>query len=533
MEDRDKKLEIVKAFLGAAFVVLVVGIGFGLGWYAKELSVIKLAQLKLQEIIEDVENDARQMAGEIAEVQQEQLKLQGEIKGIQDNMDELAGDIAKTIEQEQVKLRGEIKRVQDNVRGLIGDVAKAVEQNQLKMRNMVEKVQEDVREISTETTRIRRNQLEIQGLVERISKEVLPRGSLEVVSTEPVSPAVLNFWERFYVKFRYHLGASDKVQIWVRPYTRGAETPGYRANGFSYYKKAVKESGVAKGWFCFDKPTLVDEVRVYMRDVASGKEVYSVSHKIDARWVRGGDKRVLIDIDNPDGETGWKSRYVIELKPTGDISKEFGVDWYRPHKVASISTGKPDFINVLPKFKRDMQRYLILKLGDTENNQIFGVMDFRKPDRNHFPFDLYLDRDRDGNLAEDFIGDRSHIDGIQVPYKDGTTENYALDVYSYSTDAEPIGVAYQSLMGRYGILEADKKRIQILVIDNGGNGVFNDDNDVILLDWDLDGMIDGSHSADDDRPLYSLLELPGGSYRVVEFDAPGRRMVLMRQEDRK
>ena len=155
-------------------------------------------------------------------------------------------------------------------------------------------------------------------------------------------------------------------------------------------------------------------------------------------------------------------------------------------------------------------------------------MDFREPDRKHFPFDLYLDIDRDGDLAEDFIEDRRHIKGICVPYKDGTIENYALQLYS--THYEPIGVNYQSLAGRYGILEADKKRIQILIIDNSGNGIFNDDDDVILLDWDLDGKLDGSHQADDDRPLYSSLELPGGLYRVVELDEVGRRVVLRRDE---
>ena len=72
--------------------------------------------------------------------------------------------------------------------------------------------------------------------------------------------------------------------------------------------------------------------------------------------------------------------------------------------------------------------------------------------------------------------------------------------------------------------------MQILVIDSSGNGIFNDNMDVVLMDWDLDGRIDGSHQAEGDRPLYSVLELSGGKYRVVEFDAPGRRMVLQRRK---
>ena len=122
----------------------------------------------------------------------------------------------------------------------------------------------------------------------------------------------------------------------------------------------------------------------------SGRESCSVGARIG---------RISIDVNNPEGKAGWEDEYVIELKPTGDINKEFGVDWNRPHSVGSISTSKPDFISILPKFRYQMQQYLILRLGDAENNQIAGVMDFMKPDQKYPPFDLYLDRDRDGDLA--------------------------------------------------------------------------------------------------------------------------------------
>lgn len=425
------------------------------------------------------------------------------------------------------------------VLGWYGLKLSAIEKNQIKLHGMIIEMQTSPRKMAEKIAAM-------EKVIERMSS----RSSLEVISVEPPSPAVLNLGEKLHVKFRYRLGSCEAVQIWARPYTSGRRTRGYRAHGSSVYKKAVRESGVAEGSFFFDEPAVVDEIRINMQDVASRKDVHTISYKIDARWV-GTDVikkgqtnqqkqscqsscsvgalpgRVFIDVNNPDGEAGWKDEYIVELKPTGDIRRQFGVNWYRPHKVDTISTEKPDYINTLPKFKYEMQRYLILRLGDAEKNQIIGAMDFRKPSMNHFPFDLYLDRDRDGNLAEDFIVNRQHIEGICAHYKDGTTENYALHLYSYS-GLERIAAAYQSLAGRYGILEADQKRIQILVIDNSGNAIFNDDDDVILLDWDLDGKIDGSHQADDDRPLYSLLELSGGLYQVAKFDAPGRRMVLRR-----
>ncbi len=392
-------------------------------------------------------------------------------------------------------------------------------------------------------------------VVDQMGGRVTLGRSLKVISTEPRCPTVLKVGEKFFVRFGYRLGPSESAQIWVRPYTRGSTTPGYGAHGSGLYHRKDREDGEAEGWFTFDKPTFVDEVCVYMKDCETGERVYTVFYKVDVRWI-GPDlskkgqayqerrtcqvtqscqrscfigtpsRRISIDVNNPDGGAGWEDEYVVELKPVDDVRGQFGVDWFRPHKVESISTEKPDFVNTVPRFRHDMQRYLVLSLGNGGNNQFAAVMDFSKPDGKYFPFDLYLDRDRDGNLAEDFIEDSRHVKGVGVSYKDGTKENYALHIYTYSH--EPIRVAYQVLGGRYGIFEADKKRMQVVVIDNSGNGIFNDEDDVILLDWDLDGKIDGSHRADDERPLYSVLELRGGKYRVEEFDASGRRMVLRR-----
>jgi len=575
MEEKSKELKMSRVVLVVVFAVAALGIGFGLGWYAKELCAIKQNQLRFEDTIEAMQSNIQAITEKETALGKEQLKLQGSIRDAEDNMEALVGDISETIGQNRAELADAMKNIREDTQKMVSGLAERIEKNQLESRQAIESVRNNTQEIVRNLAeRIEKNQLEFRdvivslrentheiadkiataqqelldfrALVEQISREALG-SSLEVISVEPSSPAVLNPGEKLTVKFRYRLGSSEDVQIWARPYTRGSRTRGYKAHGSPHYKKSVNKTGVAEGWFYFDEPTVVDEVRINMRDVTTGENVYTASYKIDARWVgselakkaqakrqsrssRSASKRICIDVNNPAGQAGWKDEYVIKLGPTNDIRREFGVNWFRPHRFGSISTEKPDFINALPQFKHEMQRYLTLRLGNAENNQIFGVMDFRKPDRNHFSFDLYLDRDRDGDLAEDFVADRNHITGICVPYDDGTVENYALSAYSYSTDNEFIGVAYQSHAGRYGILEADKKRIQLLVIDNSGNAIFNDDDDVILLDWDLDGEIDGSHKTDDDRPMYSLLKLPGGSYRVVEFDEPGRRMVIRREQ---
>ena len=108
---------------------------------------------------------------------------------------------------------------------------------------------------------------------------------LEIIETKPALPAKLIVGERFTVKFHYDLGPFEQVQIWARPYTSGKRTGGYRAHGSSVYRKEVQKSGQAEGWFYFKAPTAVDEVRIEMVDAQSRKTVYTLSEKIDAKWV--------------------------------------------------------------------------------------------------------------------------------------------------------------------------------------------------------------------------------------------------------
>ncbi len=108
---------------------------------------------------------------------------------------------------------------------------------------------------------------------------------LEILSTVPASPAVLNAGDKFYVNFRYTLGSSENVQIWARPQTNGRRTPGYAAHGSGGYNKKEKVTGIDQGYFFFDKPTKVDEILVYMKDIKSGKTVCSVKKKVDLKWI--------------------------------------------------------------------------------------------------------------------------------------------------------------------------------------------------------------------------------------------------------
>lgn len=235
--------------------------------------------------------------------------------------------------------------------------------------------------------------------------------------------------------------------------------------------------------------------------------------------------------DSKVGDTKtWKDEYVVKLRPVDNIG-EFGVNWYKPIDAKEISDKMPKEVKRWPRAKYKLQKSLKITLGDAEDNEIIALMDFQTPDKDHFPFDLYLDKDRDLDLAEDFIENKESIRGIKVAYKDGSTENYSMKMHSYyySSESGNVGITCGSLTGRYGIIEAEEQKIPILIYDNNCNAILSDADDYIFVDWDLDGKINGKLDDKEYRSLYSSLELPGGTYKVAEIDPAGRRLVLRRQ----
>ncbi len=105
--------------------------------------------------------------------------------------------------------------------------------------------------------------------------------SLKIISIEPKSPAILALGEKLTVDVQYNLSSVEQAHIFVRPYTGGNKTRGYRAHSSPLYNVG---SGIIQGWFFFDKPTKVDEVLVRMVPDDSREPVVVTRLKINAEW---------------------------------------------------------------------------------------------------------------------------------------------------------------------------------------------------------------------------------------------------------
>jgi len=237
---------------------------------------------------------------------------------------------------------------------------------------------------------------------------------------------------------------------------------------------------------------------------------------------------IFIDVNDPNGEIGWKDEYVIGLKKTGNVETQFCVDYYSPiGRDLFLESKKPEWVTKLPDFKYAKQIYFSIPLGDGKKNEIACVIDINELQPGKFNYDLYLDKDGDGDLAEDFIENKDYIDNILVHYNDGSVESYAISFWLRKKEGG-YRMVYYRLSGRYGVFKADKKRIQVLVLDDDCNGVFNDACDEIYIDWNFDGKIKCTYQEEKSVCISDIVEFPGASYRIAEIHPAGKKLVLKR-----
>ncbi|MCK4293357.1 MAG: hypothetical protein KAY65_09180 [Planctomycetes bacterium] len=105
--------------------------------------------------------------------------------------------------------------------------------------------------------------------------------SLEIVSTIPPTPAVLELGEKMRVKIRYNLVSAQKAHIWALPYTNGRNNILSKSHPSYGYDAG---NGEMEGWFYFENQTKVDEIRVRMVSTEPKQTIATASLPIDAEW---------------------------------------------------------------------------------------------------------------------------------------------------------------------------------------------------------------------------------------------------------
>jgi hypothetical protein len=107
---------------------------------------------------------------------------------------------------------------------------------------------------------------------------------LKIIRFEPNVPATLHPGDKLFVYVRYRVESVDQARIFVRPITHGEPTPGYKAHGSPVYDRGESEM---VGWFTFDKPTKVHEVRIQMVDAGKPDHVIAeIWQQINSQWIK-------------------------------------------------------------------------------------------------------------------------------------------------------------------------------------------------------------------------------------------------------
>jgi hypothetical protein len=107
---------------------------------------------------------------------------------------------------------------------------------------------------------------------------------LAIVSSELALPATLTVGQKLTFDIVYQLKSVRNAAIWVRPFVNGQRAPAYRAHHLVPVTKDTENPGVIAGWFYFDKPMQINEVRLYMQDLDTGATVKELSYPISAAW---------------------------------------------------------------------------------------------------------------------------------------------------------------------------------------------------------------------------------------------------------
>ena len=105
-----------------------------------------------------------------------------------------------------------------------------------------------------------------------------PDVTVNIVETDPVSPAVLHGNEDVYVHIHYSSDAP--IKIWVRPFTDGAASSAMTMGSPVY----PAGEGEAFGWFACPKACRVDSIHLQLATAQSGYPYREEASPVDFTW---------------------------------------------------------------------------------------------------------------------------------------------------------------------------------------------------------------------------------------------------------
>jgi hypothetical protein len=155
--------------------------------------------------------------------------------------------------------------------------------------------------------------------------------NLEILSTEPESPAVLKAGEKVYVTFRYDMGDYESVWLFVKPRTNGTVTHGYHRSKSPIYNKYDGAKDEIKGYFYFNDLAVVDEIIVRMKDKVTNDYVCVALKEVHFEWKGSTTMKASLRNDTWDEELLTLAKKTRDELKNSKEHKEDGDLIYRVH----------------------------------------------------------------------------------------------------------------------------------------------------------------------------------------------------------
>ena len=201
-----------------------------------------------------------------------------------------------------------------------------------------------------------------------------------------------------------------------------------------------------------------------------------------------------------------------------------GHDYYT--KFLPLSNKPLKNLKVETKYHSKRPLYGELELGIGPDNKIAVVVDEAEGERPR----IYVDRNRDRNLANGSSGEQFSNVRIDVPYPSGPVP-YSISFFRWPD--RPDFVAYRGTTCREGEIELDGQRYKIVIQDDNFAARFDDKEHVILIiDLNQDGVLEGYRGVTGDltsAELYRLNEpfnVHGKVWEVASVSPDGMTITL-------
>ena len=254
------------------------------------------------------------------------------------------------------------------------------------------------------------------------------------------------------------------------------------------------------------------------------------SASIQAMLSRSVAKRNAIDRKSPPVAARETSRpeagaVSFELRPLDRTT----VEYYRPVQI-KLSEEPPWKPKAEPRYESPKPLYGELRLGDGPDNRFLVALDETADGRSK----IYVDGRGDGDLASAGPGDWDRNQAgtcfvgnvkIDVPYPTGKLP-FKFCFYRLKT-RQPNSLFCYHMTGRDGEVVLDGNRYRVLVLDDNGDGRFDDlQNGSLVIDLNQDGTLEGSPDSAEYFHLNEPFNVRGKVWEVAALSADGLSLTM-------